>query len=138
MGFVTPDEIIAKAQAAYSRFLPIWVNGSGAEFFPYRVRARFSVDAKNPRGTIQASQELLAHSKAQRGWGYTLHREHVRMRDFGNNPVPTAITIDTLDDLLRVTKREAEFTATRRVVELLRQSLPQLSDWLIGNVRSLH
>ena len=60
------------------------------------------------------------------------------MRDFGNNPVPRAITIDSLDDLLRLANRKPEFEATVRVVEEILASLPALSGWLETNVRSLH
>jgi hypothetical protein len=138
MGFLTPEEIAVKAKHAYLRFLTQWVSGADGKFFPHRVRARFSVDSKNPRGTIGASEALLGKSKAVRGWGYTVHREQVRMRDFGNNPVPRAITIDSLDDLLRLANRKAEFEATALVVEEIRASLPALSGWLETNVRSLH
>lgn len=138
MGFVTPAEIVAKAGNAYPRFLKEWIRGAEVDFFPHRIRARFTVDAKDPKGTIRASEVLLAQSKVERGWGYTVHREQVRTRDFGSNPVPTAITIDTLNDLLRLTKKSAEFQATCRVVDRVRSELPQLEDWLRANVRSLH
>lgn len=138
MAFVTHEEIVSKAQAAYARFLIKWICGEDGDFFPYRVRARFSVNSKNPKDTIRASENLLAKSKAERGWGYTVHREQVRMRDFGANPVPTAFTIDTLNDLLRLSKRKDEFDATCFVVTKVRESLSQLNNWLITNVRSLH
>ncbi len=138
MAFLTPDEIAAKTEHAYLRFLSFWVRGTDGGFFPYRIRARFSVNPKDPKGTIQASELLLQKSKAVRGWGYTVHREHVRTRDFGNNPIPHAFTIDTLEDLLRLANRKAEFEATAYVVEEMRNALPRLSAWLETNVRSLH
>lgn len=138
MGFLTPEDIKAKAEHAYPRFLALWVSGADREFFPYRVRARFSIDATDPNGTIRASEALMAKSKTARGWGYTVHREKVRMRDFGNNPVPRAITIDTQEDLLRLINKQAEFDATTQVAEAVRAALPALSGWLESNVRSLH
>jgi hypothetical protein len=138
MGFLTPDDIQAKAERAYQTFLTHWVCGSDGEFFPYRVRARFAIEPNDPKGTIAASETLMAKSRAGRGWGYTVHRDQVRLRDFGNNPVPRAITIDTQKDLLRLANKEAEFEATCRVVEAVRAALPQLASWLESNVRSLH
>jgi hypothetical protein len=138
MGFITPDKIVSKAEKAYPLFLLQWIRGAETGFFPYRVRLRFSVDPKDSKGTIHASERLQAKSKAERGWGYSVRREPVRLRDFGNNPIPTAITIETLVDLLRLAKREDDFRATRLVVEQVRSSLPQLHDWLIRNVQTLH
>jgi hypothetical protein len=92
----------------------------------------------DPRGTIAASETLLSKSKDSIGWGYTLQREQVRLRDFGNNPVPKSITIETLEDLLRLAKRQKEFATTCRVVETIRADLPELSRWLESKVASLH
>lgn len=138
MVFLTAEAIAAKAATIYSNFLKEWIAGSDADFFPYRINARFSLDSRDPRGTIQACEKLLAKSKVGRGWGYTVHREQVRTRDFGNNQIPTMITVDTLDDLLRLTNRKAEFQATSRVATHVREAFPQLSGWLTANVRSIH
>jgi hypothetical protein len=138
MGFLTPEDIAAKATRAYERFLIQWIRGEGDEFFPYRIRARFSIDPKNPRGTIEASEMLLAKSKDVIGWGYTLKRVQVKLRDFGSNPVPEAITLETLEDLLRLAKCQEEFAATCRVVEMVRAELLGLSEWLESKVGSLH
>jgi hypothetical protein len=138
MGFLTPDDIAAKATRAYERFLVQWIQGDGDLFFPYRIRARFSIDPKNPKGTIAASEQLLAHSKDSIGQGYTLIRAQIKLRDFGSNPVPKAILVDTLEDLLYLTTRQKEFAATSRVVEMVRTELPVLSGWLESKVGSLH
>jgi hypothetical protein len=138
MGFLTAEEIRVRSARLYPRFLAQWISGAHEGFFPHFIRARFSVNPKDPKGTIQASEALLAGSKAAKGWGYAVHRERVRMRDFGHNPVPRSITIDTLDDLLRLANKRAEFEATGRVVAEVRAALPQLSPWLETNVRTLH
>ena len=138
MAFLTAETIAEKAENIYFKFLKEWISGSDADFFPYRVRARFSIDPKDSKGTIQASEKLLAKSKSGRGWGYTVHRERIRTRDFGNNQIPIMVTIDTLDDLLRLANRKDEFQATSRVAVRVREAFPQLSDWLKTNVRSIH
>ena len=138
MAFLTAEIIAAKAENIYFKFLKEWISGTDADFFPYRVLARFTINPKDPKGTIDASEKLLAKSKAGRGWGYTVHREEVRTRDFGNNQVPTKITIDTLDDLLRLANQKVEFDATSHIASRVRETLPQLSDWLKTNVRQIH
>lgn len=138
MGFLTPEVIADKSVHIYKRFLVQWIRGEGDQFFPQRVPARFSIDPKDPKGTIAASERLLAKSKDVIGWGYRVHREQVKLRDFGSNPVPRAITIETREDLLRLAKRRQEFAATCRVVAAVRAQLPALSGYLEDKVGSLH
>ncbi len=138
MPLVSPEQIVAKSVNAYSRFLKSWILGEDAGFFPHRLRMKLSIDTQNPGRTIAANDTLIAKSKAHRGWGYTVHREQIRKRDFGTNLVPKSITIDTRDDLLRLSQKKEEFEATRHVVKRIRDSLPQLSDWLASHILSLY
>ncbi|QDT23699.1 hypothetical protein HG66A1_55220 [Gimesia chilikensis] len=137
MPLVSPEEIADKVAKAYPRFLKRWVSGEVEDFFPYRVKVRLTLDPRNPKETIDAHELLLAHSKDQRGWGYTVHRELKRKRDFGTNLVPTAITVDTLEDLLRLAKKQDEFEKTRTVIEKVRFHFPQLEDWLVAEVTKI-
>ena len=136
MPFISATEIRTKAVKAYPRFLKQWILARVINFFR-TAYARLSVDAADAKATITASHRLLADSKAERGWGYSVHRKQVRTRDFGTNLVPQAITIDTLDDLLRLAVKEREFAATRQVVERIRAELPGLEEWLVSNVNSV-
>lgn len=138
MPLVSPEQIIAKSVNAYPRFLKSWIRGEDEVFFPYRLRIKLSIDSQNPGQTIAANELLIARSKAQRGWGYTVHRKQIRKRDFGTNLVPKYITIDTRDDLLRLSQKTEEFEATCHVVKRIRESLPQLSDWLESKYSSLY
>lgn len=137
MSLVSPDEIVDKVSKAYPRFLMNWVCGEVENFFPYRVRVRLKLDPQKPKETFAAHELLLSHSKNQCGWGYTVHREKIRKRDFGTNLVPTAITVDTLDDFLRLAKKRADFNNTQTVAEKVRLALPQLENWLISEVTKI-
>ena len=137
MSIISPDEIAAKAEKAYPRFLREWIRGEDQGFFPWRVRTNLSPDARRPTVTIAAVERLLARSKEAVGWGYTVHRERRRSRDLGSNDFPTAVTVDSLEDLLRLAKSASDFAAVRRVAVRVRSELPQLEDWLRTNVRSL-
>lgn len=137
MPLVSPDEIADKVSKAYPRFLKNWVCGEVENFFPCRVRVRLKLDPQKPKETFAAHELLLSHSKNQRGWGYTVHREKIRKRDFGTNLVPTAITVDTLDDFLRLAKKRADFQNTQTVAEKVRLAFPQLENWLISEVTKL-
>lgn len=138
MPLVSPEQIVDKAVKVYPRFLKLWILGDDAGFFPYRVRMKLSIDTQNPGRTIAANDLLISKSKAERGWGYTIHRKRVRKRDFGTNLVPKFITIDTLDDLLRLTQKSEEFEATQYVVKRVREFRPSLNKWLIKKQSSLY
>ena len=137
MPIISPKEITAKAEKAYFRFLPQWIRREDSSFFPLRVRTNLSFDAKRPSEMIAATERLVAASKESRGWGYTVHRRRVRSRDLGSNDFPKTITIDTLDDLLKLCQKIDEFSSTCEVVDQIRTELPQLESWLHSNVRSL-
>ncbi len=135
---ITPDEIVAKAEVAYQdKFLPAWICGEAENLFPLRIRANLKRDRGNLSAAIKSVEQLRGKSKQTRGWGYTLHWKQVRSRDIGSNREPDYITIDTQADLLRLARREKEFSATEYVADQIRQGLPQLEDWLVSHVRTV-
>lgn len=138
MALVSPEQIVEKAKNAYPRFLKQWVCGKGKDFFPFRVRLNLAVNSEDPKQTIAASEKLQSNSKSIRGWGYSIHRKKVRMRDFGTNAVPQAITIDTLDDFLRLSGKAKHYSDTVKVVQRVREEFSHLEDWLVSHVRTLH
>lgn len=134
---VTPDEILVKAENAYkNKFLPSWVRGEDTDFFPLRIPVNLSLLKGDIAATIKAVDRLRDQSKEHRGWGYSIHWKQVRSREFGNNPQPDQITIDTLDDLLRLSRQAEHFAATRECSNRVRKELPGLSAWLVAHVRS--
>jgi len=135
---ITPSEITGKAANAYEKkFLPLWICSDESEFFPLQIRANLSLDANDISSTIQAVETLRENSGQSRGWGYTVHWEEVRLRDFGRNLKPARVTIDTLDDLLRLAGAGKSFQETRSVVKRLRSELPDLEAWIVSHVRTL-
>ncbi|MEM8671635.1 MAG: Wadjet anti-phage system protein JetD domain-containing protein [Planctomycetota bacterium] len=138
MPIISPQDIAAKTERAFPRFLQAWVRGEDDDFFPWRVRTNLSPDPKHPDLTIAAIGELHSNSKESRGWGYTVYCEHRRSRDLGRNDFPKAITVDTRDDMLRLAKKSDEFAKTCKVADLIRTDLPRLETWLRKNVSSLH
>tara|TARA_R110002072_G_scaffold243821_2_gene403058 strand:+ start:29644 stop:30792 length:1149 start_codon:yes stop_codon:yes gene_type:complete len=135
---ITPSEIASKAANAFEKkFLPLWIRSDDAEFFPLQIRASLSLNANDISSTIRSVDKLREGSKQSRSWGYTVHWEEVRLRDFGRNLKPARVTVDTLDDLLRLTGKVKSFQETCSVVARLRADLPDLEDWIVGHVRTL-
>lgn len=136
---ITPAEISAKAVRAYPRMLVAWLQNNQLDsIFPLAVRAKLVPVKNNVPATIAAVEVLRANSKEKRGWGYTIHWEERHSRDFGHNRFPDRITIDTLDDLLRLADRQQEFAETYRVVIRLREEFPTLAGWLASNIRTVY
>jgi hypothetical protein len=134
---MTPDEIVQKCQRAYAKFVTAWVQGEIAAYFPLHVRGNLAPVKRNVPATIAAVERLRQGSKEAKGWGYTVYWKQVRSREFGSNRFPDQITIDTLDDLLRLTKRREEFAAMCRVADRVRSELPRLDPWVTRHARTL-
>lgn len=136
---ITPAEIRTKAARTYPRMLAAWLQDEQlAGFFPLRLRARLLPIKNDVPATIAAVEALRSNSKVERRWGYTIHWEQRRSRDFGHNQFPDRITIDTLDDLLRLADCQREFADTCRVAIRLREEFPDLAGWLASNIRTVH
>ncbi|GAA4838007.1 DUF3322 and DUF2220 domain-containing protein [Algivirga pacifica] len=88
--------------------------------------------------TIQKEmQELMDKSKIQKGKGYTLHIAPVNNVQVGEQFLPQQITIDTLEDLLFLIKKEKEWKTFTSITSLLLQSYPQLKDWISHSPHTL-
>lgn len=136
---ITPAEIREKAASAYPRMLAAWLQDEQLlDFFPLQLRVRLLPIKNDIPATKAAVDALRSNSKEARGWGYTIHWEERRSRDFGHNRFPDRITIDTLDDLLRLAGRNRDFADTCQVANRLREEFPTLACWLASNIRTAH
>lgn len=127
---ISPDEIVSKAQRLYTKAATAWLRGD-TEFFPYRIPANLSIAGLSHSEVIRVVTLLRERSKASVGFGYTVNYEQINKRAHGLNDFPTSIEIDTLDDLVRLTRKQTEFRTLQRVCTTLRQRLPELNDWLL-------
>lgn len=134
---ITPDAIANRTKKIYRKFLKQWLGGTEGDFFPYRVNADLKLDRNNPQLNLPAIERLREKSKEQRGWGYTLVFKRLESPVLGHNDVPSEVRIDTLDDLLRLSKSKPHFGKTERVVQRLREELPGLESWMRQRVTTL-
>jgi hypothetical protein len=128
---ITPEEILVRAAKLYEPAVSAWIAGDEG-FFPCRLRG---ADLRITKGTTQSDliglvERLREGSKASRGFGYRVQYEEVHKRAHGLNNYPTAIEFETLDDLVRLIKRQAELRTIQNCVALLRQRLPRLEGWV--------
>jgi hypothetical protein len=126
---ITPVDITDKAKRFYPQAIEAWFQGSLDEVFPWRIRANKKLEGSLAE-QVQSVRDLREGSKEVRDFGYTVHWEHRKSRTLGDNPFPDSITIDSLDDLLRLISKRTEFHVVQRRTAQLRSTLPELESWL--------
>ena len=124
---IAPPQVIEKAKRLYPKFVKAWL--AGEEFFPRRVPADLEL-SKNLADAKRAVGLLRASAKQSRGQGYSIVWESRKSRLHGLNEFPTAINIETLDDLLFLAEATEEFASLQSAVSALRSGCPGLEPWL--------
>ncbi len=132
---ITPADIRDKAERIYARAILAWLTND-TTFFPYRLPVDLSLP-ESQADLVRQTENLRAESKALRGFGYTIRWEEIQKRKYGKNHYPTAILVESLEDLLRLTRRLNEFQQLNRTVEHVRQRLPALESWIVRHWRRL-
>lgn len=126
---IKPSDIKQKAERLYPAFLNATIKGES--FFP----KEFSVGRIPDDWLVlrDAVTELTEKSKQSLGYGYTVELKTHRTRKYGNQSLPTRISIDTEADYLKLINREEEFAQFQADVELIRLEVPSLESWLNQN-----
>ncbi|MCC6508502.1 MAG: hypothetical protein IT423_05310 [Pirellulaceae bacterium] len=131
---ITPDEIRTKAARLYPQVVAAWLRDE--EIFPRLIPANLET-SKLISEAITQQQALRAHSKAARGYGYSLRMESRRSRDYGEQDFPTAVIFDSRDDLLKLIGKLGEFQRLTKMVNEIRLRQPQLKSWTESNWKRL-
>src|SRR5262252_5583553 len=127
---ITPAEIIQKAERLYLPFLQSRVQGES--FFPRNLPVG-SLPLSNYAQLREGVQLLMAQSKEQRGYGYTIEFETHRTRKYESQNLPKRVVIETEHDFLRLIAKEQEFTHFQQDVSLLRERQPCLHEWIVAH-----
>ncbi|TWU06167.1 Wadjet anti-phage system protein JetD domain-containing protein [Stieleria varia] len=126
---ITPEAIAEKASRVYPKAVKAWLAGELESFFPHRISANLSLP-KNHADAIAEVERLRKSAKQSLGHGYTVAYESRRSRTHGLNQFPTAIWIETMEDLVHFTGTSAEFSKLQIAASTLRTRRPELSSWL--------
>ena len=132
---ITPAEIREKAERIFPKAIQAWLTHDEA-FFPYRLSADLKIP-ESQSDLVRQVDMLRSESKAMRSFGYSIRWEEVHKRQYGKNHYPTAITFDSLDDIIRFTRKQTECQLLKRTVEQVRGRFPILNSWIIRNWRRL-
>jgi hypothetical protein len=125
---ITPKEIRQKAERKYLDFLRATVNGE--PFFPLAIRFRKARADDDYLALRDWVGELLAGSKRERGFGYTVELEERTLRRYGRQSLPARITIDSEADYLPLIGKVAEYEQWQTAVSHTLAQFPQLQAWL--------
>jgi len=125
---ITPQEIRQKAERRYLDFLRATV--AGDRFFPLEIRFRKARASDDYLALRDWVGQLLAGSKRERGFGYTVVLEERTLQRYGRQSLPARITIDSQADYLRLIGKGAEFEQWQTAVSHTLTQFPGLHDWL--------
>jgi len=128
---ITPTEIRQKAERQYAVFLQ---SGLKQEpFFPFEIRfgkVKPSDDYVHIKQWVTA---LLAGSKTELGYGYSVMLETINTRQYGTQSWPTRVAFEAEADYLKFIGKKKEVAAFRQAVALTDKLLPALMPWLTEN-----
>lgn len=131
---ITPEDIQAKADKLYQKFVQAYLNGD--EFFPHDLRSNKALSGDYSQDA-EAVRALRNGSKEVRGFGYSVEWTQRDVRATGRNEVPTKITFATPEDFLRLIGRTTEFIDFSVAVAKVRAAFPHLETWIRSNVKVL-
>lgn len=127
---ISPDEVRRKAERWWFGVLRARLNGTVDQFFPKDI-PQIGLDKATDKlarfVTIREEQEALhQQSKVVRGFGYSLAWTTQGSRLVGQNAYITRIYVDSLDDFLKLTGKEADYDAFVHIIEQVQAASPAL------------
>lgn len=125
------QKIRKQALSLYGEFLGEWIRGEVLAFPKKIPRPNLSLRRLDFAQRHRLVTELRAESKDEKGYGYSIRWHFCKSPLRGHNAEPRGLCFETPEDLLRYLGKKEEFEKIERVVELIRQQLPQLEHWLV-------
>jgi hypothetical protein len=133
---ITPNEIRDKVSRLFDAAVQAWIANETDTYFPYRVRCDLKV-GRDLNKTKSEIRSLRSQSKSAIGYGYRLEETEIASRSLGRDSFPTAVFIDSIEDLMRLIKRHDDFRLLTNNIELIWQRLPLLSSWVENSWKKL-
>lgn len=136
---ITPKEIQEQSLKWWKDVLLSAV--TSVPYFPIEINRIGKISSKdilNKLSAYKASIELLkSNSKENKKVGYNLIITERQFDKIGRQPVPEKISIDSIEDYLRVVGKEKEYQTFLSNLSLIKTELPLLIDWVKSNPTKL-
>lgn len=124
---ITPNEIRKKAENKFEAYLQSII--SGEEFFPIVIAGN-----KKPNdNTVLFEKELtdlMAYSKEQKGFGYSLKYQTVKTNNHGVQDIPVSISFESEQDYLKFIGKVQATVNFRVDLEKILPVFPELKEWV--------
>lgn len=110
-------------------------------FFPREIRRIGKIQTKEILSNLpeykKSIQLLRQFSKENKIIGYTVIWAEQEFKKIGKQTIPEKVIIETLEDYLRITGKEKEFTVFKNNFSLIMDALPELLAWIVKNPTAL-
>lgn len=117
-----------------------WVSGSILRYlitqdvvFPLRLTLKSPKNAEVNENFSEISKwikTLRDNSKDMNGFGYELVEKEIHHRQSGRNQIPTHVIIPTVQDALKLLKKEREADKFKELVQIIQTNWPILNEWI--------
>lgn len=131
---ITPDEIRRKAARSYHPLLQAWLRGEAFVPLTFSV-GKLPGDFNALRTAVQVLQAQAKEGEG--GRGYRLIWRTQQKRALGTQTLPTRVVFETFEDVLYLIGKEEEFARFQHDVQLIRQQVPQLENWMQRSPRKV-
>jgi len=136
---ITPKEIQEQCLKWWKEILLSSINSTC--YFPKEINRIGKVGSKdilNKLSSYKESIELLKNnSKESKKVGYSLVLSEKLFDKIGRQSVPEKISIDSIEDYLKVTGKEKEYLVFLKNLSLIKTELPLLINWIKANPTKL-
>lgn len=132
---ISPEQIRQKAERLFTKAVTAYLQGD-CDFFPYRMPADLSLPDTQSE-LIRQVELLREQAKETRGFGYSILWEEKQKRLYGRNSFPVGIVLETMEDLVKLTRHTQEFRNVTQAVERICQQHPALRKWTEKHWRQL-
>jgi len=136
---ITPGEIKEQSLKWWKDVLVATIDAT--PFFPKEINRIGKIGPKdilNRLAAYKAAIELLKiNSKAYKKAGYTLITAEKYFDKIGKQTVPEKISIDSLEDYLKITGKEKAYQTFLKNLSIIRSGLPSLTAWAKSNPTKL-
>lgn len=132
---ISPEEIKIQALKWWKSFLQSHLRGES--FFPKTIDRIGKIASSSVREKLNELQyqldSLHNNSKQKLGYGYVVNSEDINFRRTGTHSLPQSITFESFNDYISCIKQEKEWHIFLNSVQLIKDSIPQLSEWIFIN-----
>jgi hypothetical protein len=136
---ITPKEIQEQCLKWWKEVLLSSIDS--ISYFPRDINRIGKVSSKDILDKLpeykQSIELLKNNSKEKKKVGYNLILADRQFDKIGKQPVPEKISIDSIEDYLRVTGKEKEHQTFLKNYSLIQNELPLLSEWIKANPTKL-